>query len=651
MAATLEELVVKLRADTKEFTAAIQAAAKTAEKATEQMGSVFDRAAKRLSGFNNTFQIFIGNLASQVAVKAFDALAGAAGRLFSVLVVDGIKAAEESEDALNKLNTALRISGQYSKSASRDLQQFAAELQATTKYEDDAIISAQGLIQSLGQLDRNGLKKATQAAVDLSAALGIDLNSAAQLVGKAASGEVGSFSRFGLTIDKGATQAETFSKALEAINSKFGGAAAAQVKTFSGAVAQLNNTWGDLQEQFGNAIVQNQAVINVLGVMTNIIREVEGGLKDNEAAMKGLVAQGVVLLIDGFSAATVAAETTYITLLKLYRGALNVNLGLNVLGDSLRKVFGQTDLRAEETANRIIKLDEEIQNIEKGTSAIGAIQDSLYRLKTAAEQGYEAIKAGNGEATERDLQNVAMVQTVKADAIRQEIEALIERNDILRALDESRYASEIEKNQNSVNEKLKLLQQEATETLKIKLKLKDQSDKIDEQRKQAAMQALNDLAIFQNAKSKELAAVGKAAAISATIISTYEGAQKAYSSLAGIPFVGPVLGTAAAAAAIAGGLARVAMIQGTPLKTGLESVPGIGTADSFPAMLQPRERVITRKQNEDLTPLLSWLKDARNSQSTGNAGGVLEIRFTGDAAELIEARLIERGRLGTRLSA
>ncbi len=61
--------------------------------------------------------------------------------------------------------------------------------------------------------------------------------------------------------------------------------------------------------------------------------------------------------------------------------------------------------------------------------------------------------------------------------------------------------------------------------------------------------------------SKEFFAIYKAAAISQAIIDTYKGATSAYSALAGIPYVGPALGVAAAAAAITAGLARVATIR------------------------------------------------------------------------------------------
>lgn len=55
----------------------------------------------------------------------------------------------------------------------------------------------------------------------------------------------------------------------------------------------------------------------------------------------------------------------------------------------------------------------------------------------------------------------------------------------------------------------------------------------------------------------------QAFSIAETIIKTYEGAQNAFTALAGIPYIGPVLGAAAAAAAIAAGMARVASIRGT----------------------------------------------------------------------------------------
>lgn len=77
----------------------------------------------------------------------------------------------------------------------------------------------------------------------------------------------------------------------------------------------------------------------------------------------------------------------------------------------------------------------------------------------------------------------------------------------------------------------------------------------------------NILSAFQG-QSRKMFEVGKALAISDTIINTYSSATKAYDSLASIPYVGPALGAAAAAAAIAGGIANVNRIKSTSFGSG-----------------------------------------------------------------------------------
>ena len=97
--------------------------------------------------------------------------------------------------------------------------------------------------------------------------------------------------------------------------------------------------------------------------------------------------------------------------------------------------------------------------------------------------------------------------------------------------------------------------------------------------------AKNALANVANNLGKETAA-GKAAAIASTLISTYQGAQDSYKSLAGIPVVGPALGIAAAAAAVAGGLQTVKSIQST--KTPKTAGMGSGGANvSIPSRPAP----------------------------------------------------------------
>lgn len=70
-----------------------------------------------------------------------------------------------------------------------------------------------------------------------------------------------------------------------------------------------------------------------------------------------------------------------------------------------------------------------------------------------------------------------------------------------------------------------------------------------------------NLATMAGAFGKKGTKIAKAAAIAQTTIKTYESATSAYAALAGIPYIGPALGAAAAGAAIAAGFANVQAIK------------------------------------------------------------------------------------------
>lgn len=108
----------------------------------------------------------------------------------------------------------------------------------------------------------------------------------------------------------------------------------------------------------------------------------------------------------------------------------------------------------------------------------------------------------------------------------------------------------------------------------------------------------------------EQTAIGKAAAIAATTIDTYQSATAAYKAMAGIPVVGPALGTAAAAAAVISGIANVKRIlsvskDGSNASTIVNTssptaaaTPNINLADSLP--IQYSRELLTDSETTNL---------------------------------------------------
>lgn len=114
-------------------------------------------------------------------------------------------------------------------------------------------------------------------------------------------------------------------------------------------------------------------------------------------------------------------------------------------------------------------------------------------------------------------------------------------------------------------------------------------------------------------------AAGKAAAIAQATIDTYKAATSAYSSLSGIPVVGPVLGAIAAGAAIAAGIANVKKIVSVKpasvdtggvkkpsyARGGLITGSGSGMSDSIEANVSNGESIMTARATTMFPTLLS----------------------------------------------
>ena len=123
----------------------------------------------------------------------------------------------------------------------------------------------------------------------------------------------------------------------------------------------------------------------------------------------------------------------------------------------------------------------------------------------------------------------------------------------------------------------------------IKQNEKDNADATKEIEKQKAaardsyLSAGSEALKNASALAGEATDTGKALAVAATTIDTYQSAVRSYNSLAGIPVYGPALGTAAAGVAIASGLMNVKRILAvkTPSGGGGGSAPSAGNAPQF----------------------------------------------------------------------
>lgn len=633
--------------------------ANNADKAFKKLG---DSGGQAFGGISvgigkalTSFDVFTANLAATAVTEALGFLKDAAHAAFDVFVIEGVKAASEAEAALNSLNVSLAQAGNYSAEASKDFQDFAASLQRTTTFEDDAIIKNAALLESMTRLDNEGLKRATVAALNLSAAFGIDLDTATRNVAKAAEGNVTSLKKLGLEFETGGSKATTFANALTAIESRLGSSASSKVNTYAGAVDQAKNNFGDLQESIGNIIVQNPVVISAIQAVSKIFNELSGFIGDNKQEFAELVGKVFIGLIDGAKYVVAAFDFIYRSVKFAFDGikvvvydtlaALSIPLAL--FSDTVKGVY-------KSLADDSKKAAADMANAFTGDSPLDKVGESLDKIGQAAEFGFGKLVAGSNAAaaTVKNNQAPISVMTELQKKLNEEtnkyVEALASQssnsqtkyaNDLeaLNAFYEERKAVETEQEESSVqfkqdletsymaNRQLLLDEQYARDVERVKgstteettknaaliqletkfnldkQKLKTQALQKDKEfnktREQDLTASLSTISTLQQSNVKELFFIGKAAALANAYIQAQSAVMQALGS-APPPFNFALAALVGVASAF--NIAKIASASPPAFEQG-GIVPGSSySGDRVAAQVNSGEMILNRQQQAEL---------------------------------------------------
>ena len=211
MANTLGDLVVRIVGDNAQF-----------DKSIDQSESKFKKFGENVGKLGS-------NLSKFVTIPLL-----AAGTAF-------VAAADKQLQAEAALANAIKATGRQAQINVDSLKAYASGLQEITTYGDEAQLQALALVQQLANLDEDGLKKVLPGILDFSSAMGVDLQTAASLVGKTLGSTTNALSRYGIELDATAPQTQKLAALTDALTSKFGGAAEVAAKAGASSVKQLKN--------------------------------------------------------------------------------------------------------------------------------------------------------------------------------------------------------------------------------------------------------------------------------------------------------------------------------------------------------------------------------------------------------------------------
>ena len=156
------------------------------------------------------------------------------------------------------------------------------------------------------------------------------------------------------------------------------------------------------------------------------------------------------------------------------------------------------------------------------------------------------------------------------------------------------------------------------------------------ERVQGIKQGTSELTQLTQSRNSTLKGIGKAATVTQIGINTAESASNIYKGFSAIPIVGPALGIAAAAAAIAFGAEQTAQVLKAQSGGIVPQIfPGLG--DRQPALLEAGETVVPRQNFDEL---INSVANQRITQGDLDEGEdrppqMVEIGFNGDEAEKV----------------
>lgn len=276
-------------------------------QATIQIGAEgAEEAERKLSGVGDALSA-IGNIASTVAAVGLAAVVSTAGFAVSEMM--------SSQDAVAGLNATLNSTGRAGEISSGALSDMASNLQDVTRFSDEAAMGAETMLLRFENIGANIFPQALSASADLAAAMGTDLASAANVVGRALDNPAEGIGRLNqqfklFTKDQMEAiqaMAETGDVAgaqaaiLDALNQKVGGTAEAMGNTLAGRVERLKNKISDLGEEIGFRLLPFlEGAMNGADFFFNAVEQGVSPLTALEAALR---VGGLGFLADGLHAA------------------------------------------------------------------------------------------------------------------------------------------------------------------------------------------------------------------------------------------------------------------------------------------------------------------------------------------------------------
>ena len=249
-------------------------ATKTTKAVNDGLDDVSKNAGKAGSSFSGMGSVMTGvlqgigqglaGMAAQLGSKALGAVTDFIG--------GSIDEASQWNSVFAQTQAVVASTGEAAGLTAAEMGEMASAMSASagqSLFSDDAILGAQNVLATFTNIKGQNFGSATQSILDMSQALGMDLDSAAMQVGKALNDPVAGLAALSRSGVQFTAEQEAMIKAMveagnvagaqevmmKELNTQFGGSASAAVDTYAGQQVVLKEKFADIQQTLGMALM------------------------------------------------------------------------------------------------------------------------------------------------------------------------------------------------------------------------------------------------------------------------------------------------------------------------------------------------------------------------------------------------------------
>lgn len=204
------------------------------------------------------------------AAKTAAGVAAAAFAAFGVAQwgKDAVHAFTTTQKHVTQLGATFKRLGYESKQLTAQFAEQASKMQSTLGVSDDMVLQMQTLLVAFGVAPKQ-IDSTVKALVDYATLTGEDAVGATQkLVEAINSGSMKALKSMGIMIKDTGDKSKNLALAVDELNKKFGGAAAANAGTLGGKMQILSAQWEDMQKAFGGFVATIESKLHVLEKLT-----------------------------------------------------------------------------------------------------------------------------------------------------------------------------------------------------------------------------------------------------------------------------------------------------------------------------------------------------------------------------------------------